>query len=77
MFAVDPSLRSMGMGSELVIRFRQAAMISRISHISLEVRPSNVRAISFYKRHGFTPSEVLKGYYSDGGDAVRMEHFIS
>jgi ribosomal-protein-alanine N-acetyltransferase len=73
MFAVDPSIRSKGAGSMLITRFRQAAMIGGISRISLEVRPSNVRAIEFYRRHGFMPAGILKGYYNDGGDAVRME----
>jgi len=73
MFAVDPLHRSMGLGSKLLIQLKRVAMMNGISHISLEVRPSNMRAINFYKRHGFVPTEVLRKYYNDGGDAVRMD----
>ena len=77
MFAVDPGHRSMGLGSRLIMRFKQATMMSGINRISLEVRPSNTRAMSFYKRHGFAPTEVLRNYYNDGGDAVRMDLFLN
>ena len=77
MFAVDRDFRSMGLGSRLLIRFRQEAMMNGMNHISLEVRPSNMRAVNFYKRHGFVPTEILRNYYNDGGDAVHMDLLIN
>jgi ribosomal-protein-alanine N-acetyltransferase len=77
MFAVERNYRSMGLGSKLLIQFRRVAMMNGITHISLEVRPSNMRAINFYKRHGFVPTEVLKNYYNDGGDAVKMDILLN
>jgi len=73
MFAVDRDHRSFGVGSKIMIQLKRAAMMEGIRHISLEVRPSNMRAINFYKRHGFVATEVLRGFYTDGGDAVRMD----
>ena len=73
MFAVDPGFRSMGLGSELLMKLKHVAMMNGIKHISLEVRPSNMRAITFYRRHGFVPTEILRKYYNDGGDAMRMD----
>ncbi|MCL1984260.1 MAG: GNAT family N-acetyltransferase [Methanomassiliicoccaceae archaeon] len=73
MFAVDPNFRSMGLGSELLIRLKHIAMMNGMNHISLEVRPSNMRAINLYRRHGFVPTEIMKNYYNDGGDAMRMD----
>jgi len=73
MFAVDRDHRSFGVGSQLLVRLKHTAMMNGIRHISLEVRPSNMRAINFYKRHGFVSTEVLRNYYNDGGDAVRMD----
>lgn len=35
----------------------------------LEVRKSNVRAQRIYRRHGFTPVGLRKGYYPDGREA--------
>jgi len=72
MFAVDEGYRSIGVGSGLLIRLKRVAMMQGIRRISLEVRPSNTRAINLYKHHGFITSEMLRSYYNDGGDAVRM-----
>jgi len=76
MFAVDRDHRSFGVGSQLMMHFRRVAMMNGINHISLEVRPSNMRAINFYRRHGFVATEVMKNYYNDGGDAVRMDAVV-
>jgi len=76
MFAVDRDHRSMGIGSRLMAELKRVAMMNGIPHISLEVRPSNMRAITFYGRHGFTSTEIIKRYYNDGGDAVRMDLIV-
>ncbi|MDR0778944.1 MAG: GNAT family N-acetyltransferase [Methanomassiliicoccaceae archaeon] len=73
MFAVDRDHRSMGIGSLLLAQLKRTAIMSGIKHISLEVRPSNMRAIALYQRHGFVSVEILRNYYNDGGDAVRMD----
>ena len=77
MFAVDSDHRSMGLGSKLLIRLKQTAAMHGIVHLSLEVRPSNMRAVNFYKRHGFVSTEILRNYYNDGGDAVKMDAIIN
>jgi len=76
MFAVDRDHRSFGVGSGLLIELRHMAVMNGINHISLEVRQSNMRAINFYRRHGFVPTEVLRNYYTDGGDAVKMDLIV-
>jgi ribosomal-protein-alanine N-acetyltransferase len=76
MFAVDRDRRSLGIGSKLLIHLKRIAMMNGIDRISLEVRPSNMRAANFYKRHGFVATEMLRGYYNDGGDAVRMNAVV-
>ena len=40
--------------------------------ITLEVRVSNVPAISLYEKRGFTKVCIRKGYYNDGEDAYYM-----
>ena len=40
--------------------------------ITLEVRVSNVPAISLYEKRGFTKISIRKGYYNDGEDAYYM-----
>jgi ribosomal-protein-alanine N-acetyltransferase len=76
MFAVDREYRSFGAGTKLLIQLKQLAMMNGIKRISLEVRPTNIRAISFYQRHGFVATEVLRSYYNDGGDAVSMNLLV-
>jgi ribosomal-protein-alanine N-acetyltransferase len=76
MFAVDRDHRSFGVGSKLMIQLKQLAMMNGFKRISLEVRPTNMRAIRFYNRHGFTATEILKTYYNDGGDAVSMNYLV-
>ncbi|MDR2867032.1 MAG: GNAT family N-acetyltransferase [Methanomassiliicoccaceae archaeon] len=72
LLAVDGDRRSVGIGSKLFTHFRHIALMNGMNHISLEVRPSNMRAVNFYRRHGFVATEVLRNYYNDGGDAVRL-----
>lgn len=72
MFAVDPAYRNQGAGTLLLNALRQRALMEGIRTILLEVRSTNVRAVSFYRRHGFTPSGILERFYNDGGNAVKM-----
>ncbi|MCQ2070723.1 MAG: GNAT family N-acetyltransferase [archaeon] len=73
LFCVDSQYRGRGIGSSMLQRFRQAAIMEGLGTIQLEVRDTNVSAISFYRRHGFVTTENLPGFYNDGGDGIRME----
>lgn len=44
-----------------------------IKSIYLEVESHNLRAIGFYKKLSFETLRTIKGYYSDGADAVTMQ----
>ena len=72
MFAVDPSMRSKGIGRMLLNTFRQRAFMEGIRTISLEVRPTNTRAISFYIRQGFSKAGTIENFYNNGGSAITM-----
>jgi Acetyltransferases len=72
MFAVRPNARSKGIGNMLLSAFRQRAMLDGIRTITLEVRPANSRAISFYTRNGFSQAGTIERFYNDGGPAVKM-----
>ena len=47
----------------------------QVKSIYLEVESSNLRAITFYQKCGFITLRSIKGYYSNGGDALTM-HMI-
>lgn len=76
LFAMDPLWQGKGKGTELLEALRRQAIMERIRYITLEVRAENVRARSFYRKHGFMDLDTMYGYYNDGGDAVRMDLFI-
>ena len=43
-----------------------------VEFVTLEVRESNIKAISLYKKLGFDQISVKKNYYADGENAVYM-----
>jgi len=75
LFAVDKKYRYRGIGTGLLNEFRIRALSEGIRTIILEVRNTNVGAISFYEKRGFFRTESLKNFYNDGGDAIRMVSF--
>jgi len=72
LFAVTSKYRRSGAGSRLVEEFRIRAMMDGKHYMQLEVKDTNVSAMSFYKKMGFTAVEYLNSFYIDGGNAVRM-----
>jgi [ribosomal protein S18]-alanine N-acetyltransferase len=70
--AVHPDYRQRGIASRLMHHLLTVAAQQRSRLVTLEVRRGNLPAIKLYERHGFTPSYVRKGYYSDGEDALVM-----
>ena len=77
LFAMDTSVQGRGKGSELLDALIMQARMDRIRYITLEVRAENSRARSFYKKHGFMELDTMPYYYNDGGDAIRMNLFLS
>jgi [ribosomal protein S18]-alanine N-acetyltransferase len=72
--AVDPDLRGCGVGRMLVQRVLDDCSDAGASFVSLEVRESNLSAISLYRKMGFVEVGKRKRYYENGEDALMMEH---
>jgi ribosomal-protein-alanine N-acetyltransferase len=70
--AVLHEYRNLGVGLDLVSKSLKAMEDYGATEFVLEVRESNMSAISLYKKLGFENSKMLKGYYSDGEDAYLM-----
>ena len=70
---VDPPWRGQGYSRLLVLRAIQIARAENISNIRLEVRRSNIVALSLYQSLGFYICQLRKRFYSDGEDAYAME----
>lgn len=62
--AVDNDYRRRGIGDRLIKSFFEQLPKSTLS-IFLEVRESNLPAVSLYEKHGFYSVGVRKNFYSD------------
>ncbi|MFZ2300640.1 MAG: ribosomal protein S18-alanine N-acetyltransferase [Gallionella sp.] len=64
-----------GLGRAMLSEMLDMARTRQLRRVFLEVRPSNVAAISLYRSVGFSEIGVRRGYYRDAGsseDAVTM-----
>jgi len=71
--AVVPEMRRRGVGTSLMVKAMEALRkVYGVDEYYLEVRVSNTPAINLYRKLGFKPVKVLRGYYLDGEDAYLM-----
>jgi ribosomal-protein-alanine N-acetyltransferase len=71
--ATEPDRRRAGVASALLSRLLEVAREGAFTTVTLEVRTSNLPAITLYQRFGFTEVAVRRQYYSDDGeDALIM-----
>lgn len=64
--------RGKGIGEALMIEGINGVSTRKADEIYLEVRTSNLPAISLYEKLGFKTKSILKSYYRDGEDANLM-----
>ncbi len=62
--ATSPSARKMGVGKALIERLLSYAKENGCTKLFLEVRESNLPAISLYKKFGFLPVGISKNHYT-------------
>lgn len=73
--AVLPNYRKKGLGSKLLEEMEKSfpkEIDDIVETITLEVRESNINAISFYKKNGYENVVIKKHYYKNGENAVYM-----
>ncbi|MGI5840099.1 MAG: ribosomal protein S18-alanine N-acetyltransferase [bacterium] len=71
--AVHPGYRGRRIGEALLLCLIGKAREMKAVAMTLEVRANNVVAQNLYRKHGFVPRGLRRGYYSDTGeDAVIM-----
>lgn len=71
-FYVVESRRKEGLGRRLFEFALEECRKRQIDTVTLEVRPTNEKAIRFYQHFGFFKAAVRKQYYADGQDADLM-----
>ncbi|MFC7044434.1 GNAT family N-acetyltransferase [Halobacteriaceae archaeon GCM10025711] len=67
--AVHPDRRGEGIGRSLLERSLQVLGTEGVTHVKLEVRPSNEPAQALYAAYGFRHHRTVSGYYADGENA--------
>ncbi len=74
--AVRSGYRRWGVGSEILSHLLHFGASLNKKKAILEVRPSNLPAISLYEKFGFYRAGIKKWYYPDSEDALVMERKI-
>ncbi|MEG4368830.1 ribosomal protein S18-alanine N-acetyltransferase [Microcoleus sp. B4b_D2] len=73
MLAVHPQFQRQGLGQALLLALLKSACERQLERATLEVRDSNLAAVSLYKKFGFKEAGLRKRYYEDTGeDALVM-----
>jgi ribosomal-protein-alanine N-acetyltransferase len=71
--AVDPAWHRHQIGTRLLLALAEAGIERGIKNLTLEVRMGNEPAQALYRRFGFAPAGVRKGYYVETNeDALVM-----
>jgi [ribosomal protein S18]-alanine N-acetyltransferase len=69
---IAPARRS-GVGSQLLQAAEDRLRTAGSRAVGLETAVDNLSALAFYKRHGYSVTETVPRYYSNGVDALRMK----
>lgn len=75
--AVDPAFRRLGIASCLMEELIRICLENKVNKIMLDVRESNIAAISFYKKCGFLKDGIRKHFYTnpDEGAVLMSKEF--
>ncbi|MCB0165270.1 MAG: GNAT family N-acetyltransferase [Anaerolineae bacterium] len=68
--AIEPHWKGLGLGEWLFIALLEAGQAAGGQIATLEVRPSNLSALSLYRKYGFEDAGRRKAYYNDNEDAL-------
>ena len=70
--AVDPPVRQEGAASALLDSLIRRLKRRGAGRLSLTVNVTNARAIALYRKYGFRRIRLVRKYYADGADGIRM-----
>lgn len=71
--AILPGHQKKGYGELLLRHVAELANRSGIEKIAIEVRAKDTALINWYGNHGFSIVKLLKDYYANGEDGLKME----
>jgi ribosomal-protein-alanine N-acetyltransferase len=65
---VDPDYRGLKIGEQLLLAMIDEAMSRGAHRVTLEVRERNMVAQNLYRKYGFSPAAIRRGYYTDNNE---------
>ena len=74
--AVEPAKQKSGIGDSLIQEVVRKAGELKVQIVVLHTAFENMPAKRLFKKHGFLPSEVKKGFYPKGQDALLMYKYM-
>ena len=74
--AVEPVKQKSGIGDSLIREIIRKVEELRIKIVVLHTALKNMPAQRLFKKHGFTASEIKKGFYPQGQDALLMYKYM-
>ena len=72
LLGVEPRFRRQGVGTALIRWLELTAQTAGTFAVNLEVRATNMAALKFYERLGYSATKRIPGYYRQLEDAIRM-----
>ena len=73
---VSPKVRKLGLGARMMAAIEGVAAQQNMPRIILEVRPSNIPAVSLYQKLGYEEIGIRKNYYPVNPDTGTREDAI-
>jgi len=73
MLSISKQFQNKKIGSDLLKNFIRKISEEGIKFVELEVRTDNIKAINFYKKHGFKIRNEIKDFYQNGESAYTMK----
>ena len=70
--AVSPKFWRQGIGKTILYYIIEKSKKNKCKYINLEVKSTNIAAISLYEKMGFVSVGQRKKYYKDNSDAILM-----
>lgn len=71
--AVDPDFQNIGIGTTMMLYAEIVAKQRNIKNLLLATSPKNAKALSFYKKLGYTITDTAENYYGDGTPRFILE----
>ncbi len=74
--AVAPIWRGQGIAAQMIFKLKSKLSIHLRTHITADIRETNLTAQLFFRGQGFRAAAILRGFHANGEDAYRMRYSL-